>query len=248
MGKGIDCATPLTAELAKEFKADGYDFVARYTVPEGSWKALTAEEVANIVDAGLYIVSIFETTANRALKGAKAGMYDAEVAVGICKGFGQPAGTPIYFAVDFDAQGNQYAPIVDYFMAAKEVLTGHGYTIGGYGSYSVIEMLAAKGIPFLWQTFAWSHGQRSAKAQLFQYKIDTVENGIGVDYNVSNGAAGGWMPVVEAPAPVTLDTALANEIIKELGEAWEATKSQAIKDSLHVIANKVRELAGIKEG
>ena len=62
--KGIDCATALTAAKALEFKEDGYTFVGRYTVPEGSWKALTADEVKAISDAGLYIVSVYETQRN----------------------------------------------------------------------------------------------------------------------------------------------------------------------------------------
>jgi hypothetical protein len=68
MVRGFDCATPLSQVKAEVFRRDGLEFVARYLVP-GGWKALTKKEAKIISDAGLQIVSVFETTADRALGG-----------------------------------------------------------------------------------------------------------------------------------------------------------------------------------
>lgn len=243
MNKGIDCASTITPELAEEFKADGYTFVGRYTVPEGSWKALSLDEVKAITDAGLYIVSIWETTADRALDGNNAGYDDAQQAVSVAQGLGQPVGTPIYFAVDFDAQGFQFDAIEDYMLGASEVLNDAGYELGIYGSYSVVETMAARKVAtYFWQTLAWSHKQRSTKAALYQYAIDKQENGIGVDYNDSNGSAGGWQPVKPPIPPISLDQA--NLIIKMLSDAWNITKDKTTKSKVHEAANLIRTLSG----
>ncbi|MEC0264412.1 hypothetical protein [Paenibacillus anseongense] len=63
MTKGFDCATPLTAKTGVAFASDGFSFAARYLVPSG-WKALTKAEADLINQAGLDIVSVFETTAD----------------------------------------------------------------------------------------------------------------------------------------------------------------------------------------
>lgn len=246
MGKGIDCATPLTAETAAAFKEDGYTFVGRYAVPEGSWKALTAEEVQVISDAGLYIVSVFETTADRALGGAEAGSHDGQVAVQTVAGLGQAKGSTIYFAVDFDAQGWQFGDVEAYLLAAKEIVVQAGYEMGVYGSYSVVETMAGRGVAsYFWQTLAWSHRQVSSKAQLYQYEIDTIEDGIGVDHNTSNGSAGGWK--LEPPTPPALTVEQADEMIKMLSEAWKTTKDAELKVRVHAVANIIRGLAGMEE-
>ncbi|MDF2721847.1 MAG: hypothetical protein K0Q59_1522, partial [Paenibacillus sp.] len=57
------------------FKSDGFEFVCRYLVPYG-WKRLTLEEADLISASGLNIVSVFETTADRALGGREAGLAD----------------------------------------------------------------------------------------------------------------------------------------------------------------------------
>ena len=75
MTKGFDCSTPLTAQKAAAFVGQGYVFVARYLVPSGA-KALTKSEADAISAAGLQVVSVFETTANRALGGRSAGLAD----------------------------------------------------------------------------------------------------------------------------------------------------------------------------
>lgn len=156
MTKGFDCSTPLTAQTAAAFVKDGYSFVARYLVPSG-YKALTKSEADRISQAGLEIVSVFETTANRALGGRSAGLADGATAVQVAHQLGQPAGSCIYFAVDFDATSAQMATIVAYI---KRQVKRLGYTTGVYGSYAVMEAVKKAGAcSRFWQTYAWSGGK-----------------------------------------------------------------------------------------
>lgn len=112
MAKGFDCAAPLSKKLAKQFRDDGYVFACRYLVPSG-WKRLTRTEAAAISAAGLQIVSVFETTASRALGGRTAGLTDGVIAAQTALAVGQPAGSRIYFAVDFDASAKQMDTVIN---------------------------------------------------------------------------------------------------------------------------------------
>ncbi len=83
---------------------------------------------------------------------------------------------------------------------------------------------------------------RSSKAQLYQYAIDKKENGIGVDYNDSNGSAGGWR--IEPPAPPVISVEDAEFVIKLMADAWNATKDKTTKARVHEVANLIRTLSG----
>ena len=76
-----------------------------------------------------------------------------------------PAGRPIYFSIDFDAQPGQQAAINAYFDGVASVL-GRDRT-GAYGGYGVIQRLFDDGkITWGWQTYAWSYGSWDARAHL----------------------------------------------------------------------------------
>ncbi|NEW05103.1 DUF1906 domain-containing protein [Paenibacillus sp. SYP-B3998] len=96
------------------------------------------------------IVSVFETTASRALGGRAAGLADGATAVQVAQKVGQPTGSCIYFAVDFKATPE--------------------FTTGVYGSHAVVEAVRAAGAcSRFWQTRAWSYGKHSAAAHIYQY-------------------------------------------------------------------------------
>lgn len=196
VAQGFDCSTPLSASLAKVFFSQHHVFVGRYLADITSWKRLSANEAKDISASGLYIISIFERYADRVKEGAPAGSEDGKLAVGWAQEVGQPKGTPIYFCVDYDASMNDIDAIEAYMRAAQAELDG--YELGVYGSYSVIKELSARGlIARYWQTYAWSNGNKWEFNSLYQYKNDVTVNGIGIDFNISNGDAGGWQVGME---------------------------------------------------
>lgn len=237
MTKGFDCATPLTAAAAAAFSADGYRFVCRYVVPSG-WKKLTREEAETISNAGLQIVSVFETTADRALGGRAAGLYDGALADRTVRALGQPEGSAIYFAVDFEATAGQMPTVIDYIRAACEAAPA--FAAGVYGSYAVIEAVRHAGVcTRFWQTYAWSRGQKSEHIQLYQYRNDITVNGVRIDLDESYGDEGWWS---------TLNVMLKEEDVNEIIERFlshEFEKASAEdKVRRNYLANELRKASG----
>lgn len=237
--KGIDCATPLNAATAKSLAAAGMRFACRYLVPEKyAWKRLTRSEAELITAAGMQILSVFETSASRPAGGAAAGLADGTAAYKEAQIICQPTGSAIYFAVDYDAQLADYNAIEAYLRAAGEQIPG--YAVGVYGSYAVIEEMARRGAAkHLWQTYAWSRGQKNQMVNVYQYKNDVSMAGIGVDLNESFGNEGFWNTEVKQ-----MSAEDANKIIAFLQAAWRATECREARDEFHRLANELRKVSG----
>ncbi|MFE1630736.1 DUF1906 domain-containing protein [Brevibacillus reuszeri] len=190
--KGIDCAVPLTGEKAKAMAAAGMKFVCRYLVPVSmTWKRLTRAEAKAITAAGMKVVSVFQRGSNDAAGEATNGKRDGAAAYQEAKAIGQPEGTAIYFAVDYDAQPKDYGALEAYLKAAAEEVPG--YLVGVYGSYAVVEEMAKRGAcQRFWQTYAWSNKKLSKAANLYQYKNGQTLAGHDVDLNDGLGNEGWW--------------------------------------------------------
>ncbi|MDI3298277.1 MAG: DUF1906 domain-containing protein [Bacillota bacterium] len=171
---GLDYAYRVPPATLAEVRRAGVSFVCRYIAPETMKKTLTADEAREIDAAGLNIVSVWETTARRALQGAPAGEADARTALAVARAAGQPPGTPIYFAVDTDVRLDaDLLSVESYLRAAGRALAGQ-YPVGVYGSALVVEaMIDRKAALYAWQTAAWSHGRVSPVADLYQ-----AQNGV----------------------------------------------------------------------
>ncbi|MCD7860940.1 MAG: DUF1906 domain-containing protein [Oscillospiraceae bacterium] len=194
--KGIDTATPLTAATASAVKAAGYAFAGRYLVPASGTlkrKALTAPEAKLITDAGLRLLTVWETSADRVLGGASAGAADGAQAYTCAKAINMPTDGIIYFAVDYEATDAQMDTIAAYLQAARAQT--EKYEIGVYGSYRVVEAMAARGVcKGFWQCLAWSYGQRSDALTVYQGEFNRTVGGVSVDIDdcPDMDAAGIW--------------------------------------------------------
>jgi RHS repeat-associated protein len=150
---GCDCATILTAAKAATLKNNGYTFVGRYltgTIGGGVSKALSSQEVQVILDAGLQIFPIFETSGYYIdYFTPSQGNQDAKDAMDASYNLGIPHGATIYFAVDFDAYDYQVTDtIVPYFRAIESRFSSYGdpYRIGVYGPRNICLRVAEAGI------------------------------------------------------------------------------------------------------
>ena len=181
MVRGIDCASRLTAQTAAAIRAEGYAFAGRYLVPSG-WKALTKDEAEIITAAGLRLLTVWETTADRAKGGAAAGAVDGANALKCAHEIGMPARGIIYFAVDYGAQAGDMDAIEAYLRAARA--NTEEYEIGVYGSYSVVEEMARRGAcKAFWQCVAWSYGKKSEHLNVYQGWFYQQAAGVAVDIN-----------------------------------------------------------------
>ncbi len=194
MIRGIDCASRLTREKASALYSLGYRFAGRYVVPiSGStaWKALTLPEAEAIRASGMDILCIFELDAARAGRGEAVGAQDGDLALACARALGIPAGTTLYFAVDYYPAAAEMPQIEAYLRAAGARIAP--YTLGVYGCYDVVEYLAARHVcRHYWQCVAWSGGKKSTNADLYQATGNVNVAGVLVDQNERYREAGLW--------------------------------------------------------
>lgn len=139
-----------------------YVGVARYLAPLPNRKVVTPSEVTDILAHGLALVLVWEGGSSRAGAGRSAGVSDATEANRQADILGAPADLPIFYAVDYDAAPGA---VEAYFRGAASGKR----PVAVYGSFRVVEWLLATGLSVKgWQTAAWSHGQRSQRACLYQ--------------------------------------------------------------------------------
>lgn len=201
MAQGVDYSwsRPNVGQL----RAAGKEFVCRY-IGRGSYDKLLDNAEKNVLIAnGMSIVSNCEGFEDDALNGYSQGVQDAQISANWRDRIGMPQQRPIYFSVDFDAQGYQMDVIGSYFDGAASVL-GRAW-VGVYGGYRTIEAMANMGkVGWYWQTYAWSYGQWSSFAHIRQYQNRVYLGGGEVDLDDSTIVEyGQWgQAPIQAPAPI----------------------------------------------
>jgi hypothetical protein len=199
----IDVASNV-APFATRLAAAGVKTVIRYYNHRNSAalpsKCLTGEELDALLGAGLAVAVIFQQRGGAAGHledlDAKHGERDAARAVELATALGQPAGSGIYFSVDWDyASKTELGRLTPYFENAKATLDGR-HRLGVYGSGTVGTYLKARGLAdqvWLASDLRWS-GTRAALDggdwSLFQKYPREVSpfGGFGYDGNVVNPA------------------------------------------------------------
>jgi hypothetical protein len=175
-------------------KAKNVSFVVRY-LSGGNSKDITKSEASSLSKAGFSICLVWETTASRASKGYAAGEYDAKKALAQAKSVGMPASRPIYFAVDYDANGSAVA---SYFRGAIAAIGKE--RVGVYAGYRVIDYLYRNKLAkYFWQTLAWSGGKWHSANHIEQYRVEVMVDGADCDYNRTKKADFGQWKVGSAP-------------------------------------------------
>lgn len=175
---GIDCTSlpPLSALHDAKVR-----FACRY-LSHSSWKNLSRTEVVVCQAASIDLVTVWETTADRALDGRAAGSADARDAERQLHILDAPSDAPIYFAVDWDATEHQQHLIDRYMDGAASVL-GRS-RVGIYGGYWPVSRAFDGGhVKYAWQTYAWSGGNWDSRRHIEQYSNGHHMGGQGVDYN-----------------------------------------------------------------
>lgn len=164
--QGIDMPTDASDAL-NEIKDSKIDFVARYyRNPTSRWPTLSAGEVQRLSSLGLKIVALWEWHSHDpAYFTYAAGYDDAKGAYQQARSVRQPAGSAIYFAVDYNAPAADIAgSIQQYFrgVAAGLAAAGGGrseYRVGVYGSGAVCASIRRAGLAqysWLSNSSAWA--------------------------------------------------------------------------------------------
>ncbi|MCM3352813.1 MULTISPECIES: glycoside hydrolase domain-containing protein [Bacillus] len=156
--KGVACdsITQITSDRAESLKRAGYKIVGRYlTNAPGSTlnKKIQPGELETILKSGLNVFPIYQTYGGEATYFNKEqGKKDALAAYKAAKEYGFKNNTVIYFAVDYDAYGNDLNNnIIPHFEGINEIMNGFlgsTYKIGIYAPRNVCTSVSKKGLAF----------------------------------------------------------------------------------------------------
>lgn len=178
-----------------ELSGAGYVGVMRYIARYHDEKVISSAERDAILAHGWGLGLVFETTAARAGEGWGAGQDDAVYANDFADSIGWNA--PVYYADDMDHEPDAVRP---YFEGALSV---GRRPAGIYGGFKVIEGLLDLPL-YRWQTVAWSGGQFSNAANLYQ-RYGHPSGGPGYDYDENVRLNDDWGQVPRPGPPVDPD-------------------------------------------
>jgi hypothetical protein len=138
--KGFDTASDTTG-WAHRIADLGFLAVGAYMRPDRCSQAM----VRGLHSVGVQIFSIWEKgePVSAAYFDFPKGVTDALAACDFAASMGQPAGTPIFACVDYDAA---YADVQRYLQGFHETCRSAGYLAGTYGSGLVCSSAIADGI------------------------------------------------------------------------------------------------------
>ena len=158
--KGVDTVSNVT-NILTQIKNKGYSYVNRYYSINGNSKRMGAAGAAEIANAGLKRVSVYQNLHNSYSKFSTAiAAGDATDAIAQAKSVGHSSGT-IYFAVDYDASASEIeGNIKAHFNELKTMLSAAGYSLGVYGSSLVCKKLKEAGIvskTWLYMSTGWGY-------------------------------------------------------------------------------------------
>jgi hypothetical protein len=218
-------------------KADGVIAVCRYL------GRTSAGEIAAISAEGMSTVSVFETTANRALGGSVAGALDGSKAVAIAIALKQPLGSAIYVADDQDTTIAQQPAVLAYFAAFKTALNlayaeTPPYKLGVYANGAICQAALDQGIA----DYAWLAGgmgmrgsrdfAASGRATMIQDVGDKQHLGLGIAVDsdeVETADYGGWAIVSDAPdEPLPIPYVGSADILPALKDVQAALKGEGL--------------------
>lgn len=150
MPKMVDASCDTTSNI-EALKQAGVTHVGRYYNNGNSdkfpSKCLTKKEATALSSAGLNIVVVFQKAQNKiSYFNASEGNAAAPQALRCAADVGQPLGSVIYFAVDFNASTDQVkSEIKSYFTSVNKILEGK-FEVGVYGSGLVCDSLYKAGL------------------------------------------------------------------------------------------------------
>jgi hypothetical protein len=175
-------------------RARGFGGVVFYASHQAG-KCVTPPDAAAARAAGLEVLLVFEDAADRMLGGGSDGAADGAFARGVAEAIGYPAACPIFYAADFAATAPQIVAVEAYCRGAAGP---SGHPVGIYGGLATVNSVIGTGAAAVaWQTLAWSGGQVSKHAALYQSAI-----GAQFDTDTQLGPITAWGGTTP-PAPPT---------------------------------------------
>jgi len=194
--RGLDYSGKIPGNILREA---GIQDVFRYLGDPAAWaKAMTLDEVNDLVRNGIRIHLNYEQTADFMLGGYSAGINYAHEARKWANALGFFKNETIYYSADFDAQPNQIPTLMD-FLRGAVYAEGSQSAVGIYGGINVVKPAIDAGYR-AWQAGAWSNGKRDSRAIAWQ-DLGTMFL-VGVDCDVNEMNTGQGVTPVTDPSSV----------------------------------------------
>jgi peptidoglycan hydrolase-like protein with peptidoglycan-binding domain len=208
-GNAADGITVITAERAKTLKDAGYTIVGRYLTnsdrPDALEKRIQDGELQAIFAGGLKVFPIFqEGGTDTTYFSYDLGVRAAGRADDAARRLGFLPGTPIYYAVDFDATGDEVETYLEpYFRGIHDELRrrGSAYRVGVYAGRRICCTLAAAHLTELSYVADMSTGwganlgakipENWAFDQILEHTIGAGDQAFDIDTNVVSGRDAG---------------------------------------------------------
>jgi hypothetical protein len=196
LARGIDLPTD-ARDVSLELKGSGLDFVARYYRHATSrWPTLTLEEARSVSANGMKLVALFESHSHKPdYFSYGSGFSDGMTAYQQARKIGQPAGSAIYFAVDYNAPQPDIRGQVDrYFRGVRAGMqAGAGktpeYRVGVYGSGAVCDYMKRMRLA----EYAWLSGSTAwaGYSSFADWNIRQARRGASLSFNHTTNEARG---------------------------------------------------------
>jgi len=219
-GTAADTIATITPARAATLVANGYETVGRYLtnspVADPLDKNIKPDEISTIFDAGLSIVPIFQEGGDYLEYFTfSRGLYAGHKAYEAARAYGFKPGTPIYFAVDFDAVEDEvWSNVMPYFEGIDVAMRNSGryYRVGVYGARNTCSIISREGLARLSYVSDMSTGYSGnlgyplppnwAFDQILEYEIGTGASWVNIDKNIKSGRDIGQHSV-DVPATVS---------------------------------------------
>jgi hypothetical protein len=194
--KALDTASPTNGH-AHDLLHLGYQAVGIYLRPDRAPKLM----IEGLDSVGVKMFSVWERgepTSAEYFNAAK-GTIDAREAIAYAKLIGMPAGSVIFFAIDYDASDEDLrGPLLDYMQNVHRLARDAGYLVGVYGSGQACEHFIHLGFAH----YGWLAGATRWKGYLtYKPKAAIVQGGtrtvlgLDVDLDTIQDPAVLWSPV-----------------------------------------------------
>ena len=184
--KGFDTNTIVTAQVASQFKAQGYSYCARYlsrSTTQGS-NDLSNAEAATILNAGLALIAVQHVAAEGWVPSASLGTTNGTNAANNAASVGLPKGMNIWCDLEGVATGTTAQNVIDYCQAWYNAVATAGYVPGLYvGANCVLtgqQLYSNLSFQHYWKSMSNVPMVATRGYQLIQ-GAETTVNGIGID-------------------------------------------------------------------
>ena len=182
---GVDRGEIPSDETIRALSLGGEEFVGRYySNPFNEWKILTEHEKEEYKKRNIKIVSVYQSDGRKVEDYLNnKGQEHAQYAVDFAQALGQPQGTAIYFAVDYDALSD--IDVIDkYFELLTPIVHNAGYEVGVYGRAGVCKAIKPKYAKYSWLSCSESdNGSREAYEDYDKNLLYNIKQAEPVYYN-----------------------------------------------------------------